>query len=136
GAERDHLRNVARAGQLGLEQLGGIDLGVELGLEVEPGRMAEVAVGGAGEAIDAAMLAAPVGIDRLPETDIRAVVGGDDALGHLAIDIGLERGELGQALPAVVEGLAQLALEPPGPVRPGTAAAPAIGIDQRLPVPG
>ena len=45
GAERHDLRAVARIGKLALEQLGGIRLGVELGLEVEAGRVAEEAVG-------------------------------------------------------------------------------------------
>ena len=74
GAERDVLRHVARVGQLPLQQLGGVDLGVELGLEVEAGRVAEVAVRGPGEAIDAAVLAAAIGVDGLVEADVGAVV--------------------------------------------------------------
>ena len=136
GAERDELGHVARTAELALEQLGGIHLGVELGLEVEPGRVAEVAVRGTGVAIDAAVLAAAIGVDGLVEADVGAVVGRDDALGRLPVHIGLEGLEVGQALPAVVERLAQLALEPArpgstgrrgpgaGPPRPGCEAPP------------
>ena len=132
GAERDHLGHVAWPGQLALQQLGGVHLGVELGLEVEARRVPEIAVGRPRKTVDAAVLAAAVGVDRLVEADIRAVVGRYDALGRLAVHNSLEGLELGQAFPAVVEGLAQLALEPPDPVRSGAPAAAPFPVDQSV----
>ena len=46
------------------QALRGVGLGDDAGFEVEPGRQVQVAVGGPGIAVDAAVLAAPVGIDR------------------------------------------------------------------------
>src|SRR5262249_33041962 len=77
-----------------------------------------------GVAIDAAVLATAVGIDRLLEADVGAVVGRDDALGRLPVHIRLERLKLAQALPAVVKRLALFALETADPVRTGTPPAP------------
>ena len=45
GAERDDFGHVARIGQLLLQHFGGVDLGVEPGLEVQPRRMPEIGVG-------------------------------------------------------------------------------------------
>ena len=53
-----------------------------------PGRQAHVGVGGPGVAVDAAVLAAPVGIDRGREADVGAVVAADDHLGLLGADGG------------------------------------------------
>ena len=75
------------------------------------------------------MLAAAVGVDRLVETDVGAVVGGDDALGRLAVDLGREGLQLGEAFPAIVEGLAQLGLEAPDAVGARAPAAAPLAID-------
>jgi len=74
GAERDDLGQVSGGCQLALQDFGGVGFGVELGFEVEPGGVPEVAMVWPRIAIDAAMLAAAIGIDRLVEGDIRAVV--------------------------------------------------------------
>ena len=128
GAERNEFGHIARLRQLPLQQLGGVDLGVQLGLEIEAGGMAEVAVRGPGEAVDAAVLAAAIGVDRLVEADVGAVVAGDDALGHLPVHVGLERLKLGQALPAVVERLALLGFVAADAVGARPAAPPALSI--------
>ena len=129
GAQGDEFRHIARIAELPLQQLGGVDLGVKLGLEIEPGGVAKVAMRRPGKAVDAAVLAAAIGIDGLLEADVRAVVAGDDALGHLAIYVGLERRKLRQAFPAVVEGLAQLAFEAPDTVGARPAAATQLRLD-------
>ena len=70
---------IAGLGQFALQRLRRIGLGEQLGLEIEPGRQAEKGVGRPRKAIDAAVLAAPIGIDRPVEADIRGFVPGDDA---------------------------------------------------------
>src|SRR5690606_10919354 len=83
-----------------------------------------------GVAIDAAVLATPIGIDRSVETDIRAVVCRDDVARALDAHLGLECFELSQASPAVVEVLPYLSLKAAGPVRARTAAAAAFFLDE------
>ena len=70
GADRDHPRLVARRSQLLLEQRRRIGLREQLGLEVEPRRQAEIGMRRPREAIDAAVLAAAIGIDRAVEADV------------------------------------------------------------------
>ena len=94
--------------------------------------MAEVAVRGPREAIDAAVLAAPIGVDGLVEADVGTVVAGDDALGRLAMNLGLEGRKLAEAFPAVVERLAQLALEAADAVGARAAPAPPLSVHKRL----
>src|SRR5690606_20672698 len=131
GPESDRPRLVAGLGQLLFEELGGIRLGVELRLKVESGRMAEIAVRRPGIAIDAAMLAAAIGIDRAIKADVGAVVPCDDAARRLDAHLGFERIQLGQALPAVVEVLSLIRLVAPGSIGPRAAAAAPPFVDER-----
>src|SRR5258706_6962892 len=67
-------------------------------------------------AVDAAVLASPVGIDRLREADVRRVVARDDRARALDRDLRLERHAFSFRVlflrrPAVVEGLARLGFE-------------------------
>ena len=130
GAERYVFRHVAGIAEFLLQQLGGVDLGVELGLEIEARRVAEVGMRGAGEAVDAAVLATPIGVDGLVEADVGAVVAGDDAFGRLVAHVGLEGLQLGEALPAVIERLAQLALVAADAIGARAAAAASLGIHE------
>src|SRR5690606_34299137 len=100
-------------------------------LEIEPRRVAEIAVGRAGVAIDAAMLTPAVRVDRAVEADIGAVVRGDDAARRLDAHLGFESLELGQALPPVVELLASFKFVAPDAIGPRTTATATVGIDQR-----
>ena len=97
-----------RRRQLPLEELGRALLGEQAGLEIEPGREPHIGVGGPRVAIEAAVLAAAVGVDRAVERDVGRVVAGDDRLGLLPGHLGRER--LGRFVlrPAVVERLAPL----------------------------
>src|SRR5262249_23459335 len=92
------------------------------------GREAHVGVRRPGVAVDAAVLAAAVGIDRRRKAHVGAVVAGDDHLGLLGRDGG---GQLLRRvvvrLPAVVEGLAHLAFVPAGDVGAGAASAYLLG---------
>ncbi len=78
GAERDRLAAVAGLRELGAQQRGGVGLREELRLEVEPRREVEIRVRRPRVAVDAAVLAALVRIDRLRERDVRRIVAADD----------------------------------------------------------
>ena len=124
-AERNRPADVARPRQLLLQQPGGILLDEYLGLEVEPGRQAQMAVARAGVAIDAAVLAAAIGVDRLVERYVRQVVVRDDRACPVGEQLRRRSRLVGQRLeaaPAVVERLALEALEPALGIERGTAA--------------
>ena len=103
GSDRDRARLVARGRELAFQQLGSIGLGEQLGLEVEAGREPEIGVGRPRETVDAAMLAAAVGIDRPVEGNVGRIVPGDDLARRIDRHRGLERRQLLEILPAVVE---------------------------------
>ncbi len=60
-----------RRGQLPAQQLRGVDLHHDLGVEVVPGVEVEIGVRVAGEAVTAGMAAAPVGVDGPLERHLR-----------------------------------------------------------------
>src|SRR6478672_13777700 len=70
GADGHGARTIGGVGELALEGCTGIRLGEQLGLEIEPRRKAEKGMGRSREAVDAAVLAAAVRIDRAVEADI------------------------------------------------------------------
>src|SRR5262249_7578363 len=61
-------------------------------------------VGRPREAIDAAVLAAAIGIDRAVEGNVGGIVAGDDLGGGIVGHGGFERGQFLETLPAVIEG--------------------------------
>ena len=77
-AERDRPAGVALLAQLGREQRRRLRLVEDAGLEIEAGRQAEIGVARPRIAIDAAVLAAAIRVDRAVEADIGRVVAGDD----------------------------------------------------------
>ena len=85
----------------------------DAGLEIEAGRQAEIGVARPGIAIDAAVLAAAIRVDRAVKPDIRRVVAGDDRARRIDAELGFEPRRLALLgmLPAVVEGDPFLALE-------------------------
>ena len=129
GADRDHARFVAGCGQFLLQQFGRVRLDQQLGFEIEPRRQAEKGVGRPREAVDAAMLAAAIRVDRAVEADIGRVVAGDHLARGVDRDRGLERRQVVEALPAVVEGDPRLGLEAAAVVGLGAAAAPPFALD-------
>src|ERR1700691_236651 len=82
------------------------------------------------KAIDAAMLAAPIRIDRTVEADIGRVVAGDDLARGIDRDRGLERRQFVETLPAVVERCARFGLEAPAVVGLRAAATPLFALDR------
>ena len=137
GAERHRPGDVAGLAELALQQRRELGLEVEQGLEVEAGGVAEIGVGGAGVAVDAAMLAAAIGVDRAIEAEVGAGVPSHGALGAVLQERGRERrqlGEVGERVPAVIEGLAGRGLEADRRVGHGAAALAEAGQDGRVPL--
>jgi hypothetical protein len=130
-SHRDRLRLVSRRGELALEECCGVGLGEELRLEIEPGGEPLISVARAREAIEAAVLAAAIGVDRTVEADIGRGVSGDDRLRLLQRHLRLAARDLLRDVPAVVEFLAARLLEAPGIVRARPAPAPHGGIERR-----
>ncbi len=136
GADGDRPRPVAAGAQRGAQALGGVDLGHQPGLEVQAGRPAEIGVRWPCVAVDAAVLAAAVRVQRDLEADVRRVVLAQDAAGVFLDDLGRQRlrrlAGLGvQRPPAIVESLAHVALEAVGD-RPGRAASLQRGVRRRV----
>src|SRR3546814_11047931 len=67
----DWSSDVCSSDLLGIEQRRSIRLVKQLGLEIEARRQVEIGVAGACEAVDAAVLAAAIWIDRLRERQVR-----------------------------------------------------------------
>ncbi len=118
GAERDRVAAVTGFRQLRAQQRRGIGLGEELRLEIEAGREIEIGVRRPRVAIDAAVLAALVGIDRLRERDVRRIVAADDRARGLDPHDGLQRrrggfviGRRTRDFPAILDRLPLLAAE-------------------------
>ena len=82
------------------------------------------------EAVDAAMLAAPVGIDRAVEADIGRIVAGDDLARGVERHRGLEWRQFVEALPAVVERHPRLGFETAAGVGLRAATAPPLALDR------
>ena len=129
GADGDHLRRIAGRRQFLRQKLGGFRLHEQLGFEIESGRQAEIGVGRAREAVDAAVLAAAIGIDRAVETDVGRVVAGDDLAGGIRRHRSLERRQFVERTPAVVEGDARQRLVATHGIALGAAPAPALVFD-------
>ena len=117
GADGEHLASIAGPRQFLLQQRGRGRLGIEAALEVEPRRQAEPGVGRPRIAVDASMLAAPVGVDRAVEAEIGRVVARDDLARRLLGDgCAQRRRRFLYRAPAVVERFRALALVTPAPV--------------------
>ncbi len=107
-ADGDEPGLVVLPGHFRAQHLGDVALGNDLGLEVEPRRHVEIAVRRPRVAVDAAVLAAAVGIDRAIEVHVGRVVAADDAARVFPDHFGAKRlARLRQAflqrVPAVVE---------------------------------
>jgi hypothetical protein len=76
------------------------------------------------------MLAAPVGVDRTVEADIGRIVAGNDLARGVECDGGLERRQLIETLPAVVERDARYRFVSAAIVGLRAAAAPPFALDR------
>ena len=105
-AQRDGTAATAWPRQFGPQQPGGDRLAEQAGLEVQTRRQAQARMRGVDKAVDAAMLAAAVGIDGLLEGYVRRRIAGDDGAGRIDADLcGMRAGKLVLLLarPAVVD---------------------------------
>src|SRR6187402_274730 len=75
------------------------------------------------------MLAAAIGIDRAVEADIGGFVAGDHLAGGVDTDGGLERRQVFETLPAIVEGDARLGLKAAAGVGLRAPPSPALAVD-------
>src|SRR5690606_23816509 len=101
--ERDRARAITGLAKRFREACGGVALVEEPGLEVEAGREIDIRMARPRIAVDAAVLTAAVGVDRLRERKIGRVVARDDGSRGLGLDERLERGQrLFERAPAVV----------------------------------
>jgi len=80
-ADGDGLGLPGFFGEFFAEEVGGGLFDEDFGFEVEACGEAEIFVGGAGVAVDAAVGAAAIGVEAVREADVGAVVGGDDGFG-------------------------------------------------------
>ena len=117
GAHGDHAAAIAGAGQLARELRRRVVLGEDAALEILAGREAEIGMGRARVAIDAAVLAAAIDVDRTVEAEVGRVVARDHRAARVGPHLGAQRRRrLVDGAPAVVESLAAQALVAPAPV--------------------
>src|ERR1700722_20330987 len=83
------------------------------------------------EAIDATVLAPAIRINGTVEGNVRRVITRDDPPRRIDRHSRLERRQIVETLPAVVEGIARERLVTPGGIRVGPPAAPALTINIR-----
>ena len=108
-------QTIARARELGAQQRGGVGLVEDPGLEVDAGREIDVGMARPRVAVDAAVLAAAVGIDRLLEGDVGRVVAGDDAARELgATSVAMESGISSRSQPSSTSSVTLPAKRPAG----------------------
>ena len=112
-AERDRTAFISFLAQFRRKQRRRARLVKDAGLEIETGRQAKIRMARTGIAVDAAVLAAAIRVDRAVKPDIRRVVAGDDRARRIDGELGFEPRRLVVLgmLPAVVEGDPFLALE-------------------------
>ena len=84
--------------------------------------------------INTAMLAAAIGIDRLVEGNIGAVVACNDGAGRRILDFSFERGQFAKTFPAIVKALALFAIKTAGGI--GESTTPAAQISRHDARPG
>ena len=104
--EGDRLRHVALHRELPLQQLGRVRLVEQLRLEIDARRKAHIGMVGPGEAVDATMLAAAIGIDRAIERQVRRSIPCQDAACALGKIFRRQAPDRVIRSPAVVERLA------------------------------
>ena len=126
GADGDRPRQVARRRQFPAQNLGRLGPGDQPGFEIEARRQAKIGMGRTREAVDAAMLAAAIGIDRAIEPDIGRGIPGDHAARSFDRHLGSDQRLVLFDVPAVMLHDIAHRLVPAGPVRPGGTGADAL----------
>ncbi|MNH25280.1 hypothetical protein D3C79_852660 [compost metagenome] len=101
GPQVDGRADITRLAQLLFEHFGGVGLGDQLGFEIQPRGKVPIRVGGAGIAVDTAVLAASVGVDGAVEGQVGRSIAADDRLGVLDPHFGT-LGDRDFLIPAVI----------------------------------
>ena len=123
GAHGQHRALVAALAELLGQQLRRIGLVEQARFEIETRRQAEIGMGRPGEAVDAAMLAAAIGVERAVERHIGRSVARDHRAAGIRRQGGAQHGRrLVGAAPAVIHRMAGMGFEPARPVADRTAA--------------
>jgi hypothetical protein len=130
-SHRDRAHLIALARQLPFEERRRVGLREEAALEIESGREAHIGMRRPREAVDAAVLAAPIGIDRTIEADIGRIVPCDDGARIFVRHMRLKRRGRVERAPAVVEQDTVLAFEAAALVCKRAPAAAAVLGDPR-----
>ena len=128
GAHRDRARAIGGLGQRRAQQIGRRGLGEQLRFEIQPRRQVVVSMGRPREAIDAAMFASAIGVDRAVEGNVGRAVEAEDRLrvllGHGCPQLDRRPVERFDMIAPVAIGLARGQAEPGrGGAGLGTAAA-------------
>ena len=106
-----------------MQQFDRIGFDVELAFEIEPRGLAGPGVAWPGKAVDASVLASPIGIDRPVKRNVGRLVEGDDRAGGFFRDRCFDaRGRCLQPVPAIIKGVPRFRLVPPCLVGYGAAA--------------
>ncbi len=100
GPKRDRRAAVAGRRELALQQVRRIVLGEQLGLEIEAGRQTEEGMCRPRETVDAAVLAAAIGVDRAVERNVGRLVARDHAAAGVGEHLGARRRPPRPAAPA------------------------------------
>ncbi len=122
-AQRDRSASIALLAQFGSEQARGLRLVEQPAFEIEAWRQAEIGVARPRIAIDAAVLATAIGVDRAVEADIGRVVASDDrarrsrrSVSSSGASVPHRRG------PAIVEGHSPLGFKATAVIAGGAAS--------------
>ena len=91
GAHRKWRRTIGWLHEFGAKQRGGIGLGEELGFEINPGREVVERMCWPRKAINAAVFAAAIGIDRAVKRNVWRFIACDDRFRTLDSDAGAHR---------------------------------------------
>ena len=134
GAQHDRFAAVRALCEFVAQQLGRVGLREQPRLEVQPWRHVPVRVAGARIAVDAAMLATQVGIDRLRKGQVGRLVAGDDGFRRPFDDDGSRRRPFvivrGWLRPTVVDRFPRVAVVTR--LRPQRGAAALDDVDRML----
>ena len=131
GADSDDLRHVVQVPTIRVRAIRRRSASPEQlhELEIEARRQSKIRMRRPGEAVNTAVLAAAIRIDRTIEGNVGRVVARNDPARRIERHVGLERRQVFQYLPAVIERDARERLISSRRVGHSTAAAPPLALN-------
>ncbi len=130
GADRDDIRLVLPRRQFPGQNVGRIGPGDQPGFKIQTRRQAQIGMAGARKAVDAAMLAPAVGIDRTVEPDIGRSVSRDHLSRTLDADFGPDRRQIVVPVPAVIDRNPAIRIKPIVRVAGRAPPAPTVRVER------